>query len=94
MNSDKMDWRDSGFDRNLMRLDNTPKSKYIGGADFGVQLDDLLFNKMIRLKNLSQAPQGYEPGKIYWDKENEKFKIWVNNTGKWADVLMTTTSTT
>jgi len=100
-NNDKRDkivgesWRDKGFDDFLSRQ---PKDKpqppgYIGGANFDALLDDLLFNRMIRLKGLSETPQGNDPGKIYWDKENKKAKIWIDETGKFADLQYTSTST-
>lgn len=85
------DWK-GGFSSDLTRV-SEPSDRYIGGSDYMAQLDDLLFNRMIRLRNLSQSPQGYEPGKIYWDATNKKFKLWVDSTGKWADVGYTTTST-
>jgi hypothetical protein len=88
-------WRDSGFDSNMSRSNTqlpTP-TDYIGGADFEAKLDDLVFNRMIKLKDLRQVPQGNEPGKIYWDGDNKKYKMWVDRTGKWVDVLYTSTST-
>lgn len=90
-----MDWRSRGYDANLVRPDDTPKSKYIGGSDFAVQLDDLLFNRMIRLRNISplQAPQGNEPGKIYYDPVNLKYKMWIGGVAGWVDVQYTSTST-
>ena len=48
---------------------------------------------MIKLRDLREVPQGNDLGKIYWDGENGKFKIWVGSTGKWADVVFTSTST-
>ena len=82
-------WKTKGLDETMQR----PKPGYIGGADFDAQLDDLLFNRMIRLKGLSQTPQGNDPGKIYWDKENGKAKMWVNDIAKWVDIVITSTST-
>jgi len=89
------DWTTKGFNQFGMRpLGGKPETaKYIGGANFDVLLDELLFNRMIRLKNLSQSPQGNDPGKIYWDAENKKFKMWVDAVGGWVDIVYTSTST-
>ena len=89
----KEDWQSIGFDKNLSKQMGNPKNKYIGGADFDAQLDKMLFNRMIKLKDLRTGPQGNDPGKIYWDGENKKFKMWVDPTGGWVDVLWTSTST-
>ena len=90
-----MDWRSRGYDANLVKPAEGPKSKYIGGADFAVQLDDMLFNRMIRLRNLppGQAPQGNEPGKIYYDPVNLKYKMWIGGSAGWVNVIWTSTST-
>jgi hypothetical protein len=89
-----MDWRGRGYDANLVKSE-TPESGYIKGSDFAVQLDELLFNRMIRLKNLppALAPQGNEPGKIYYDYENLKYKMWVGPPAGWVDIIYTSTST-
>ena len=91
----KGDWREKGFDKFMSRsLSDTPKpADYIGGADFDAVLDELLFSRMIRLKDLREKPQGNDPGKLYWDGANKKYKIWVDETGGWADVQYTSTST-
>jgi hypothetical protein len=92
--SDSTDWRQQGFDPFVSRsatVSNKP-TDYIPGAQFEVQLDEMLFNRMIKLKDLRVKPQGNDPGKIYWDGDNQKFKIWVGD-GKWADVVYTSTST-
>ena len=91
--STTMDWKSSGLDANLTRPQTAPKSDYIVGADFEVQLDELLFNRMIRLRNLEVAPQGNEPGKIYYDNVNKKYKMWVGGDAGWVDVIYTSTST-
>lgn len=85
-----------GFDKFLSRgpTDEPKTADYIGGADFDALLDELLFNRMIRLKDLRERPQGNDPGKIYWDGANKKAKIWIDSTGKWADIKYTSTSTT
>lgn len=89
------DWRGFGFDANLSRQEESParQAEYIGGSKFDVLLDDMLFNRMIKLKDLRKVPQGNDPGKIYWDGESKKYKLWVDATGQWADVVYTTTST-
>lgn len=94
--SDKMntDYKALGFDENLNRVDSEKKTaEYIGGANFDVLLDEMLFNRMIKLKDLRQKPQGNDAGKIYWDGDNNKFKLWVNNVIGWVDVQYTSTST-
>jgi hypothetical protein len=85
-------WRQGGFNQSLTR--DQSKDNYIGGANFDAQLDEMLFNRMIKLKDLRVAPQGNEPGKIYWDGANNKYKLWINSTAGWADVNYTSTSTT
>jgi len=88
------DWKTKGFDANLQRqFQNTANPGFIAGVNFDALLDEMLFNRMLRLKNLPVSPQGNEPAKIYWDSVNKKYKIWVDATGKWADVVYTTTST-
>ena len=88
-------YEDKGFDEFLSRSpgDKPKPADYIAGANFDALLDELLFNRMIRLKGLSEQPQGNDPGKIYWDKDNKKAKIWIDATGKWADLEYTSTST-
>ena len=92
----RKDWRERGFNKHLAReREEGPKqADYIGGADFDSLLDELMFNRVLMLKDLRKTPQGNEPGKIYWDGDNKKYKIWVDSTGKWADVQYTSTSTT
>jgi hypothetical protein len=93
---DKERWKSRGLDEFMQRPipDRPSKAKFIGGANFDALLDDLLFNRMIRLKDLRKVPEGNDPGKMYWDGENKKVKVWVDSTGQWADVPYTTTSTT
>jgi len=103
-NNDKMipkpinpTWKDLGFDKNLQRpRTDIGQGQFIGGAQFNAQLSELLFNRMIKLKNLPSAtpPQGGDPGKIYWDQDNKKYRIWVSKTVGWADIPYTSTSTT
>lgn len=91
----KRDWRTKGFDKFMSRqpVSELKPADFIGGAEFDALLDELLFNRMIRLKDLREKPQGNEAGKIYWDGANKKFKMWVDSTGKWVDVIYTSTST-
>lgn len=88
-------WKDTGFDANLQRpaQNQVKQAQYIKGASFDALLDELMFNRVIKLKDLRVAPQGNEPGKIYWDGQNKKYKIWIDATGGWADIPYTTTST-
>lgn len=88
------DWRSKGFDENLSRAPSTAvaETPFIGGSDFDAQLDDMLFSRMLKLKNLPTLPQGNsDVGKIFWDSTNKKYKIWLGN--QWGDVQITTTST-
>jgi len=87
------DWKQQGFDPFVSRspVVSNPQTNYIPGAQFEVQLDDMLFNRVIKLKDLRVKPQGNDVGKIYWDGDNQKFKLWVGNS--FADVVYTTTST-
>jgi len=89
------EWRDTGFNKFMKRQPSggPQQAAFISGANFDALLDELLFNRMIRLKDLRQRPQGNDPGKIYWDGENKKFKMWVDSTGKWVDIVYTSTST-
>lgn len=90
-------WKDSGFDKNLTRSNPAmvQQGTYIPGNQFNTQLGDLLFNRMIKLRNLpsGQFPQGTDPGKIFWDKDNKKYKLWVDTTSQWVDIVWTSTST-
>ena len=91
---ERKDWKRGGFDQFMSRpVGDVPKSEYLGGAEFDAMLDELLFNRMIKLKDLRETPQGNDPGKIYWDGKNKKYKIWTDETGGWADVVWTSTST-
>lgn len=91
----KTDYRALGFDGDLKREEGSElnTADYIGGADFDILLDELLFNRMIKLKDLRVKPQGNDPGKIYWDGDNKKFKMWYSDTVKWVDINFTSTST-
>lgn len=90
------DWKTKGFDEFLARRkqDTPTKPGFIGGLDFDGLLDEMLFNRMIRLKNLRQKPQGNEPGKMYWDATNKRVKLWVDGTTKWVDIPWATSTTT
>ena len=88
----KLNVKDMGFDPFLNRPTEN-KSDYIAGVDFDARLDEMMFNRMIKLKDLRQTPQGNEPGKIYWDGANQKFKLWHSKTAKWVDIQYTSTST-
>jgi hypothetical protein len=89
-----IDYKGLGFDPNLTRGTGESKTAdYIGGANFDVLLDEMLFNRMIKLKDLRVKPQGNEPGKIYWDGDNQKFKMWHSQSVGWVDIQYTSTST-
>lgn len=97
-NDDKIkaeNWQGRGLDPHMQRrVGNTPQPPaYIAGANFDALLDELMFNRMLRLKDLRQVPQGNDPGKIYWDGKNKKAKIWIDAVGGWADIEYTSTST-
>ena len=87
-------WKDKDFDDyGVRKTQNTPaRAGFISGLNFDAQLDEMLFNRMIQLKNLPSKPQGNSPGKIYWDPVNKKYKLW--NGSQWMDVIMTSTTTT
>lgn len=91
----KESWRERGFDKFMAKSPDVglKQPSFIGGANFDALLDELVFNRMLQLKDLREKPQGNEPGKIYWDGANKKYKIWIDSTGKWADVQYTSTST-
>ena len=88
-------WGEKGFDEFLSRepKKGPTENEFIGGAQFDASLDEMTFNRIIKLKDLREKPQGNDPGKIYWDGENKKYKIWIDETGQWADVIYTSTST-
>lgn len=88
-------YEEMGFDKFLSRgPDFGPgPGGYISGADFDIQLDEMVFSRVFRLKDIRKRPQGNEVGKIYWDGENKKFKLYLGKTGGWADVQYTSTST-
>lgn len=90
-------WKDSGFDKNLQReRGGVTQGQKIAGDNFNTQLSELLFNRMIKLKNVpaAQFPQKGEPGKIFWDQDNKKFKLYVDGNSQFVDILWTSTSTT
>jgi hypothetical protein len=88
------DYKGMGFNSDLVReTEKVKTADYIGGANFDVLLDEMLFNRMIKLKDLRQKPQGNDKGKIYWDGDNNKFKLWVDEDIGWVDVQYTSTST-
>jgi hypothetical protein len=91
---DSTDWKQGGFDPFVSRTPEAANKQadFIPGAQFEVLLDDMLFNRMIKLKDLRVKPQGNDLGKIYWDGDNQKVKLWVGD-GQWADVLWSSTST-
>jgi len=99
-NNDKIvskTWKDTGFDRNLARPvgEEVKTPDYLGGAKFDAKLDELMLNRIIRLKNLDKQPQGNnDVGKIYYDRNQGKAKMWTGAVGKWADIVYTSTSTT
>ena len=68
------------------------EGEFIAGEKFDAQLDELEFNRMLKLKNLTSVPQG-TAGKIYWDADNKKYKIWVDKVAQWCDIQFTSTST-
>ncbi len=82
-----------GFDKYLSRAPEKGSGDYLGGANFDARLDQMLFNRMIKLRDLREKPQGNDPGKVYWDGANKKAKIWINETAKWAELVYTSTST-
>ena len=98
MNDDTIkgnDWRTKGYDKFMSKQPEggpTP-AKFIGGADFDALLDSLAFNRVIILKDLREKPQGNTPGKIYWDGDNNKFKMWFSEEVGWVDIVYTSTST-
>lgn len=89
------DWRTKGFDARLSRTSQSQPGKpgFLAGVNFDALLDEMVFNRMLRLKNLPTTPQGNEPGKIYWDQVNNKYKLWINSTVGFVDVQYTSTST-
>lgn len=90
------DWTTTGFDKFQNRgIANGPveQAGFIPGAQFDALLDQLLFDRIVRFRNLDRTPQGNDPGKTYWDEANKKLKIWIDKTGKWAEIAYTTTST-
>ena len=99
MENDKLkpnkSWQTIGFDKNLQRpIEGIKTTGYLPGNEFDVQLDQLAFNRVIRFKNLDRQPQGnYDTGKTYYDNTTGKVKIWVGGAAKWADLVVTTTST-
>ena len=61
--------------------------------------EDVVFNRPIKLRGFDESnfplPSDKDrgKGKIIFDKTNNKVKIFIDNTGKWADLLYTSTST-
>ena len=92
----KKDWKERGFVPDLMRKQDNPNptTQYISGISFDANLDEMIFNRMLQLKDLRVKPQGNQAGKIYWDGANKKYKLWVDNNVGWVDVQWSSTSTT
>lgn len=88
-----MSWKDN-YDEygNKSASGDVNTGGFISGAKFDSQLDEMEFNRMLKLKNLTSVPQG-SAGKIYWDKDNKKYKLWVDETSQWVDLIWTSTST-
>lgn len=89
------DWTSLGYDKNMGKPINEAKpGDFIGGENFDIRLDEMMFNRMIQFKNLSQKPQGNNAAKTYFDPVTKKLYIWIDAVGKWGEILITTTSTT
>ncbi len=84
-------WKDLGFNAEMKK--GAEESKFIAGEAFDIRLDELTFNRIIRFRNLPTKPQGNEAGKMYYDAGTKKLMMWINEIGKWAEVVYTTTST-
>jgi len=56
--------------------------------------DDSVLNRVLQLRSMprSRSPKGKQ-GIVYYDSTNKKIKIYIDEVGKWADILYTTTST-
>ncbi len=91
------DWRSKGFDASMRRSNptNPQPAGFIEGTNFDALLDDMLFNRMIKLRNIvpGQAPQAADKGKIYYDPENKKYKMFIGPPANWVDIIYTSTST-
>ena len=87
------DWRARGFDANMQRASGK-KSPFFSGEGFDSKLDEMMFNRVIQFKNLDQAPQGNDTGKVYYDPVNKKLMMWVGGAAKWVELTYTSTSTT
>jgi len=87
-----MSWRDLGYNQFGTKTDPKNGAGFIQGQQFDATLDDMELNRMIRLRDLTSVPQGAS-GKIYWDNDNKKYKLWVNETAGFCDVIYTSTST-
>ena len=85
-----MNWRDK-FDRFLRKPLKEKGDTIRQIQDF---VDDTVMGRPLRLKGYDEArkPLGSQ-GIMYFDKTNKKVKIYVDDTGKWGDVVLTTTST-
>lgn len=86
------DYRESYGDDLTTKAASEVKDKKIRELDDFTE--DTILNRPIKIRGYHprHAPQG-ETGKIYYDKENKKLKIYIDKTGGWADILWTTTST-
>jgi len=76
---ERVDWRDkySKPEKPVKaRLENTP--------------DDSELNRMIQLKSFGNTDiiQG-KPGRLYYDKENKKVKIFISEADGWKDITYT-----
>ncbi len=89
----KKDWKSLGFSQLGEKKEKSSAPSFQAGEKFDALLDDLEFNRVLLLKNLSTVPQGNDIGKLYYDPVNKKIKIWIGGSAKWADIVYTSTST-
>lgn len=87
-------WKDNDkYDEFMQKKD--PEDKYgkefISGEEFDARLDATSLERF-PLRLFTQRQPAGKPGMTYYDKENKKFKVYIDDTGKYADVLYTTTS--
>lgn len=78
-------WKDLGFDSTMKNENKKPD--FISGEGLDIRLDDMVFNRMLRPRNLPADPQGNEPGKMYWDSTNKTLKVWMGTPIGWYDLI-------
>ncbi|QGH72330.1 MAG: hypothetical protein [Podoviridae sp. ctg2L5] len=89
-----MSWKDLDYDEYLQRKDPDKEygKEFISGEQFDARLDATSLERY-PLRLFTHRQPASKQGMTYYDKENKKVKVYIDETGQWADLQYTTTST-